>query len=296
MNNNMSGKSNKFVGVRQRPSGKWVAEIKNTTQKIRIWLGTYDTAEEAARAYDEAACILRGSNTRTNFAAAQGSARTNTHLSVKIKDLLNRKRGLKSDPCPIGTCPTRISTSESGASSGNTCVGSSDGTFVPNDGMKQESVVKIEDILNNKSGLKPDPSIGTCTAGISVFGSSGTNGSSSSNSCIGSDGASNNWMEEEFVMLDETREPGFGNSFCQFQMGSSRMDRWGGFDQPLASQNEHEEAPKEAGVLPDWGNGYLENVQNSSDANWNPELETDSLELLYLQLIKSEPSTVFQQF
>ncbi|KAF8722105.1 hypothetical protein HU200_022742 [Digitaria exilis] len=61
------GHRKRFVGVRQRPSGRWVAEIKDTIQKIRVWLGTFDTAEEAARAYDEAACLLRGSNTRTNF-------------------------------------------------------------------------------------------------------------------------------------------------------------------------------------------------------------------------------------
>jgi EREBP-like factor len=53
----------KFVGVRQRPSGRYVAEIKDTTQNIRMWLGTFETAEEAARAYDEAATLLRGSNT-----------------------------------------------------------------------------------------------------------------------------------------------------------------------------------------------------------------------------------------
>ncbi|KAI5660129.1 hypothetical protein M9H77_28922 [Catharanthus roseus] len=58
----------KFVGVRQRPSGRWVAEIKVTQmKKLRLWLGTFDTAEEAASAYDSAARLLRGRNAKTNF-------------------------------------------------------------------------------------------------------------------------------------------------------------------------------------------------------------------------------------
>ncbi|KAK2636142.1 hypothetical protein Ddye_030934 [Dipteronia dyeriana] len=84
----------RYVGVRQRPSGRWVAEIKDTIQKIRVWLGTYDTAEEAARAYDEAACLLRGANTRTNFFPSSNYNSTTTTppaLPSKItKLLLNR--------------------------------------------------------------------------------------------------------------------------------------------------------------------------------------------------------------
>ncbi|XP_054779606.1 ethylene-responsive transcription factor ERN1-like [Prosopis cineraria] len=62
-------KIRRFIGVRQRPSGRWVAEIKDSSQHVRLWLGTYDTPEEAARAYDEAARTLRGENARTNFAS-----------------------------------------------------------------------------------------------------------------------------------------------------------------------------------------------------------------------------------
>ncbi|KAH7429418.1 hypothetical protein KP509_09G047100 [Ceratopteris richardii] len=69
-----SGKANRYIGVRQRRWGKWAAEIRDQSQGLRLWLGTYDTAEEAAIAYDDAARQIKGPEALTNFFSAASSS------------------------------------------------------------------------------------------------------------------------------------------------------------------------------------------------------------------------------
>ncbi|KAI3722988.1 hypothetical protein L2E82_34245 [Cichorium intybus] len=81
-------KLRQYIGIRRRPWGKFAAEIRDSTRcGKRVWLGTFNTAEEAALAYDQALYSMKGPSSVLNFSVED------VKKSLKGTDYCNKKDG-----------------------------------------------------------------------------------------------------------------------------------------------------------------------------------------------------------
>ncbi|KAL6010576.1 hypothetical protein ACLOJK_001010 [Asimina triloba] len=111
-----SGKA-RYKGVRMRKWGKWVAEVRLPNSRERIWLGSYDTPEKAARAYDAAVFCLRGPSAKLNFPDDRPEIPDSLPRDQIQKEAARHAHGISSVAASTSTTPAPAESSSTSSAS-----------------------------------------------------------------------------------------------------------------------------------------------------------------------------------